>query len=711
MQLHCRGGLSDARGLRSAPVHALPQHMYTMSNVPRVTLTFPPRAARYDQLDEELFRLTLSEENKEEIFEYGLEKLSQSQQEASFVLQNLERWDPHTRSMFSRRSSTTILKTPFRLVFPNPDLASFDGSCLYVRQYMAVSYCWRSEDFLPEGYERDGSWPISRPFVDAIISEKNHPRVGIWMDQLCIDQTSTADKQSSVAAMDVIYRSCIRLLVLLEDVTLDAQEAALCERYDPSRVRFERGWTPPVSERAIFDSFHDKVHKARWWQRAWCFHEFNVNEPWSDRRQSNEIHNATFIMNGPGKTILKIKWWTLHYIMASATPLSSIPEILTPIDMGDREPGWRSSLMARHNGLIRKGCMNLEDKLSIMINMCGLGLAYHGPALSEPNEVLYISALIALAAGEVYPLTMFNGRTTFRLSDRPTWFQRHIAADDISIPRFRPGELYGIHRISVHEIELDMIFLPPPAVWQKVRDGDLKPTFDIFPDVIATTSPATHGEVDKSITSASLPDDDLDKPRRSFLAGCILNGHAFTAGLWTQLKRDVVGPNYNQGLFKDLAADPSLYSAANRLLTHLFPISKLLSIPAPPTFTLDDAHLFLTWLTDPRSMYYISVYTYRIQCTMDGEEAFTTGAQANEQFHDGPAEELRAAVPTDLLTATCIPLRVWFLRPCQSGDVVSSWRLVGKAMLLGESDLMAEARASQGKEGAVVKLKRAIVGG
>ena len=99
---------------------------------------------------------------------------------------------------------------------------------------MAVSNCWRSKDFLLEGYERYGSWPVSKPFVDAIISEKNHPRVGIWMDELCIDQVSSEDKRQSVAAMDIIYRSCIRLLVLLEDVFLNEAEVSLYLKYDPS---------------------------------------------------------------------------------------------------------------------------------------------------------------------------------------------------------------------------------------------------------------------------------------------------------------------------------------------------------------------------------------------------------------------------------------------------------------------------------------------
>ena len=119
---------------------------------------------------------------------------------------------------------------------------SFDEiKSLYVRQYMAVSYCWRFKDFGTERPEDKpyGEWPVSQRFIDAIISEKDHPRVGIWMDQLCIDQTSWIDKQKSVVATDIIYRSCVRLLVLLEDIPLNEEKAALADKFTFTNVKFD----------------------------------------------------------------------------------------------------------------------------------------------------------------------------------------------------------------------------------------------------------------------------------------------------------------------------------------------------------------------------------------------------------------------------------------------------------------------------------------
>lgn len=678
-----------------------------------------PRDAIYEPLGNALFKLTLTEANKAEIFGHGLSKLEQSQQEASKITRNLMKWDTATRAFFVPRSVSTILKTPFRLVFPNADLSAFNETGLYVRQYMVVSYCWRSQDFLPQAHVRDDRWPVSKPFVEAIIAEKDHPRVGIWMDQLCIDQDSPVDKQQSVAAMDVIYRSCLRLLVLLEDVYLDETEVEFFDKYNPSKLeKFDPAWRPPVEEEAALNTLLAKIVAARWWQRAWCLHEFSVNEPWSDKRQCNEIHNATFIINGPLDSTVSVKWWTLRHVigMAPNSPTNSPGmEILMPIDFHkDHEPGWRSSLIARHNHASRKGCLLLGDKISIMLNMCGIAFAYQGPALDSTDEVLYISTLIALAAGETYPLTLFDSRASSRLLGNASWLQQRLtehSEHELFVPRFRPGSMSGIHRVSMQSIELDMVFLPPPTRWTEIVNTDVSLTYSVFPETIPTTSPATHGPVQTSLVTASYPDQDLDGPRRRFLAGCIKNGYSFTARLWAQLKRDVVGPNYNQGLYKDLTSSPALFPNARRLIAQLLPTSTLLGIPAPPNFTIEDAHLFLTWLTDPRSMYYISASTQCVQCSSDGEAAFSTHTVVNENFKSVPIEELQAAVPADLLEVDCMPMRIWLIRPVKHEDGTEMWKLVGKTLLLGETDMRKEADESRGREDGVVTMRRAVVGG
>lgn len=514
--------------------------------------------------------------------------------------------------------------------------------------------------------------------MDAVLEDKDHPRQGIWVDQLCIDQASGADKQRAVAAMDVIYESCTRLLVLLEDVFLDAREVALMEKYDPSKRNFKRLWRPEGDgEKEAFVGLYAKVNAARWWERAWCSHEFSMSEPWNDKRMY-DVHDAGFVINAPGGGTVKMKWLTLNLLMGSA--LNFLEEKAGNVWSGfkgwavfsgfrsgeDRENGWRSSLMARHNGVAMKGCTQMEDRLSIMINLCGLGLAYVGGPLESKEEVLYISVLLALAAGEVYPLTMFD-KKCLTLDDGPTWLARSIVARDTTIPNFRQRALKTIHTISPCEIDLDVLFVSVP--WQWVPGGLLTPTYSIFPDLIPTTQPVPHFRSPHLDTiNSSHSDLTLDIRRRAFLAACLLNGHTFTARLWAQLYRDVVVSYYNTSFFKNFAPNTSLLPAARMLLAILLPVTSLLALPYPPSFGLEDALLFLTWLTDLRSLYYL-----RLAIGVGGE-ALITEVSGNKWFGEGPEREMRLGVPVELVGTSCIFKRAWILRPRGGGG----WRIVGK---------------------------------
>jgi hypothetical protein len=456
-----------------------------------------------------------------------------------------------------------------------------------------------------------------------------------------------------------------------------------------------------------------------------------VNEPWSDKRQYNDINLATFVMNGPNGSTVKMKRHSIQHIMSSAIELMSPEASFDSINefkdwaifnsftskdekvLGDGESIWSSSIMARHNNVAQTGCQNPADRLSIMINMGGIAISYIGTELRDTDEVLYFSVLIALAAGEVHPLSMIGGQSLC-LEQKPTWLQRGVG-NETKIFKFELGNVRGIHRISTERIELDLIFFNGP--WGLKRaDDDLKSTYHVFPGLITTTYPGSlSAEPNVGSTPTVSANNDLDIPRRRFLAVCILNGMEYIDRLWKQLNRDVVHGNYNGGIYKDFRSCTTLRAPAERFFTLLSKPS-ISGLATTTQFDLDIAQLFLTWLTDPRSMYYIGhSIPLRMQCTVGGGQAVMTSLTLNEHFRKGHFENLRVALPTDWIGATCIPLRLWLLRPVESegdhGDVVR-WRIVGKALLLGEPDLMAEARANRDREDAVITLKeRTVVAG
>ncbi|KAH7087428.1 hypothetical protein FB567DRAFT_621278 [Paraphoma chrysanthemicola] len=633
------------------------------------------RYATHNPLGPSFFQLTLASANKAEIFAEALSELDKSHSQTSIIVENLQKWNPEAASRFE--------------------------TGLYARQFLTISYCWHSQEFSPEGYERHGIWPIKKSIVDAVLAEKDHPRVGIWIDQICIDQSSVLDRQLSIAAMDIIYRSCMRLVVLLEDVLLTELEIQLVQKYDVSQRPYNGGWKFESSEIETVTSFYEKVNAARWWSRAWCFHEMGVHRPWTERRQRDHRFSATFILCGPNDTSVKIKWAKLILLMSRAMHVlpnaqiwwKGVTTISGIVEPEDQEKGWRGSIMARHNAISATGCSVLQDRVSILINLCGLGLAYKGPPLGTEEELLYLSSLLALAAGDLHPLSMMHTRS-------------YAAEGEANLDI----ETRGIHRVEEGEIEMDMLFLDAP--WRSIKDKDLRPTYDIFPYTVTTHPASDRLEAESRVASNHAHSAaEYDIGRRHFLAGCILNGAMFTGRLWEQIKYGVV-PIYNAGKNMDLLLNPAFRSAAKAFLAHLEPVSTLLGIAQPSSSTLDDATLFLTWLTYPRSMYYIGLRTFSVPCTMRWDSTFITSLTVNEYFHDGPDREIQVAVPTHLLEASCVPLRVWILRPAKGGQGKEKWRIVGKALLLGEPDLLTEAAESAGKpEAKVILRERTIVCG
>jgi hypothetical protein len=342
-----------------------------------------------------------------------------------------------------------------------------------------------------------------------------------------------------------------------------------------------------------------------------------------------------------------------------------------------------------------------------MLNIGGLALAYNGDGSSDKEKILYVSALLALAAGEAYPLSMMDSKS-IKLDGNTTWLSPSIAAQDTTIPNFILGSVQGIRHVSTGFIELDMIFLRAP--WGlRQHDAELETANQVFPEMIKTTEPLKH--TPDGVIASPLkvrPDSEYDKRRRRFIATCIENGLRFTAALWEQLKRDIVHPNYNQGRHQDLQPNAALSVPAQRFLEQLHRNADPETMERT-AFDVEDAKLFLTWVTDPRSIYYIGYLIVRLQCTIDGRHALMTHTLINEHWEGAVFEELQAAIPVDLLDASRIPLRIWILQPLQiKEDKVVSWRIFAKALLLGEPDLMEEARLNGHRDDAVVRLEMGV---
>ncbi|CAI0645137.1 unnamed protein product [Colletotrichum noveboracense] len=497
-------------------------------------------ATGVERVENDLFKISLTEQNKANLFADALDRLACTHEEAEITLHNLQAWAPNVAKSFSQRTSSTIIQTPFRVICskhpvenpigtatePTPQgTHPFDAS-FTIRQYLAISYSWHNSQWpaTPHSAPAPGSiWPVGKRFAEAIVSERGHVREGIWMDQICINQENNSEKQLAIACMDVIYRTCRKLVVLLEDVELTEDEADLCRKYEAFAYKLDHR-PQDTTEATLLISLHDKVAAARWWQRSWCFHEFVVGEPWSDKRHQT-VHNTVFVI-GLGKTkTLRVEWSTLHSILATVTlqlgHRNEHSQYLNPILAGfsnrtsplmeSRHPragALISSFMARFNAVCQTACTMPGDRQSVCINLIGIGLAYFRQHEPTEDEVYHLAVLLSLAAGEKVVLSFVNSEP-LKVSGKLSRMNRSIAAADTTLDKFALGNIKGIHKVSADRLELDMMFFT--GSFTGCSEEEINATYRIFPGAIKSTlpplkteamrMPAFHGQFDSEFWS------------------------------------------------------------------------------------------------------------------------------------------------------------------------------------------------------------------
>ncbi|CAJ2513890.1 Uu.00g020090.m01.CDS01 [Anthostomella pinea] len=715
----------------------------------------PSAAASHDEpivrhMGGSLFEVTLSRQNRHELFSEAIEQLSGNQEEAEIIMSNLQSWSPNLAESFHIRTPSLILDTPFRLICES-DLGHvpFDSERVF-RQYIAISYCWRHKDYAwpPDGSRPHEPWPFSKSFVEAILTQRgvitdepgarniNYRREGIWVDQMCINQDDETENQQFIAMMDTIYKRCRKLLILLEDVTLTPDETRVLAKCDFHMLKDTVSWTPEEGDVPYLAAVCDKIESSRWWSRSWCWHELEINEQWSVLRH-HIAHAALFIANTSTGGTFSVKYLTL--MLLRSTPavqaVATGPDRQrTGMERLRRDLRWtildnktspytdpgargygavRSSFMARYYVISLCDITVPSDLISIVINLSRLAVYFTG-RLHTSDEVFFVAAALSLAAGEKSPLYLMKQRI-LRINGRDSWLSRPLSDYDTNIPKFALGSIENIHEIKAEYIKLDLFFFETPI--ETMTTEDVAATYHILPETPIRTRPPQY-RIQVRPEESTYGDELLDRPRRLFLAAACKNGLAYVCRLLGALERDVVQPSLNQRLFEPFTADESLRPAAQRLCDSLIPDS-----PSRESESAEETLLlFLTFLTDSRPMarLVISALSTRIRCNFRGDFAVVSGRILRDDIPGLDATKWRLAVPRDVADSPCAVSRVWILQPLEDSDTFRNdaglwestggrWRLVGKALLLGEPQLVAGENA-ESKRVLTLRTRQVVTG-
>jgi len=220
----------------------------------------------------------LTDERKDQLLMKALQRTNSLQTQTEAILKQLESWNPSLAQYFEPKKAP-FSTSPLRMLHSSREKIEKDGQRL-TSSFVAPRYCWRSPEWLPiaKAYKPPQSQevPISKCLWDFLLGLLDGDEEAIWIDQLCLDQSDRLEKTSAVASMDALY-ACARLVfVALEDVRLDYREVSiLLDAF--RRVAEDQEWS--FSNEMAYDLFAvvAKIFSARWFSRAWCFHEYHLN--------------------------------------------------------------------------------------------------------------------------------------------------------------------------------------------------------------------------------------------------------------------------------------------------------------------------------------------------------------------------------------------------------------------------------------------------
>lgn len=338
--------------------------------------------------------------------------------------------DEKTGRLFHPKGQS-VSEAPLRLLM---EASSYRSDCPKpILGFIALSYCWRNSSWVPvSGPEardsRDKSLPVARSILQTALAQKKKSVDGVeglWIDALCINQEDRQEKMLAVASMDRIFKSARLVVIALEDIKINNDEAAVIEQLKASKPSLDRN----KDEEGSFESVTRlnaatvwglvaKIGSARWFERAWCAHEFHL------------CQNAIFVIPRVGGTTITLSLGALERILICKTNWSSSLQTDTETSLQQysqlvllltsrfiHSGGFTQSppVMGICYQVQTLNATKLNDKISIALNLLGLGLYFDGDVKSHAH-CRYLLSILAVAASDSVALCSTGprlGRTNY----------------------------------------------------------------------------------------------------------------------------------------------------------------------------------------------------------------------------------------------------------------------------------------------------------
>ncbi|KAF7513586.1 hypothetical protein GJ744_008880 [Endocarpon pusillum] len=410
----------------------------------------------------QLALVTVTPKNKQGLLKNGIEPSERSIEDTQALMARLEQYDPATAQQFDFKD-VAISKAPLRFLCAAPMrnqamngfkkvfgglpwergrsslLTSTSTSDTRFNSFVAVSYCWRNQDWTPAPVcQPTEGWPISLMMLSDILDRKESRKEGLWIDALCIDQDNETEKMHAIGSMDLIYKNARVVVFLLEDVCLSGPETeTLSMMFEPSRK-------PSLGAKAQLGL---RILSSRWFTRAFCSQEFQF------------ASNPRFMVpTESGPLLLDIN--DIESLYSAYSGSQTIPDSFPLLGFETllrsawyRSIHWyRRTPMAQFNGIIELGSTYAKDKIGIAANVAGIQLYFTGSEKSV-HQCRWILAMLALSAGDLSSLCGTGPAIPIQLSadeEGFSWLRWNISPEDFVASLSPPTFPQRSHFISIH---------------------------------------------------------------------------------------------------------------------------------------------------------------------------------------------------------------------------------------------------------------------
>jgi hypothetical protein len=413
----------------------------------------------------------------------------------ALLLERLSRLDKNIAQKFVVKRDTRK-QFNFRLVYGRPQTAHDSQT-----SFIALSYRRR---LMVEKRADHYTLPLDPEIFQAVWDERMSESEGIWIDQICIDQDSEAERTISMSAMDLVYRNARLIVVALDDIVLEGHEGELLQahmkeymslQHVAARQRFRHKQPPYLESREDLFLVVRKLLTSSWFVRAWCRHEM--------RLAKNHVFLVPCKRAGffQSRDVLRFNGKCIAHLLALATevPFEPAIESIKPAlyaffsdrskvasspPIAQAHHGNFSTVIAEVFGMEAGGDPRVpaeqrqsdarKDKIAIILNTMECGLALH-PGVRMPkiivtdNECFHYLLLLALAAHDPGalcsvgpPLPIYNTMNT--------WLHAPTVADSglnnyKTLTRLCSDSHFKTYNDgSGPFLELDLIFLKPDDV-------------------------------------------------------------------------------------------------------------------------------------------------------------------------------------------------------------------------------------------------------